>query len=114
MVKLERLYDASPIWLQNAMVTAAGYRNSKSRYGKAYFEYKEFLKKFDALPLAEKLEYQRQELVRFVRYAYESSNFYRELYRDVDISKVQRVEDLQCLPKWLFKIYRALRPVAVE
>src|SRR5690554_1629512 len=95
---LSKVYDSSPIWLQNAMVTTAGYRNSKNRYGKAYFEHREFLKKFDALPLPEKQEYQRQELVRFVRYAYENSRFYRDLYKDADISKIQRVEDLKLLP----------------
>ncbi len=97
-LSLSKVYDSSPIWLQNALVTAAGYRNSKNRYGKAYFEHKEFLRKFDALPLAEKHEYQRQELVRFVRYAYENSRFYRKLCKDVDIGKIQRVEDLRLLP----------------
>lgn len=98
MARIENLYDFSPIWIQNTMVTAAGYRNSKSRYGKAYFEHKEFLKRFDTLPLAEKQEYQRQELVRFVRCAYENSPFYRELYKGIDIETIKNVEDLKALP----------------
>lgn len=95
---LSKIYDSVPFWLQNVLVTIAGYRNSRSRYGKAYFEHKEFLRKFDALSLSEKQEYQCRELVRFVRYAYENSPFYRELYKNVDISKILQVEDLRLLP----------------
>lgn len=95
---LPKIYDLAPIWLQNAMVTVAGYRNSKSRYGKVYFKHKEFLRNFDAWPLAEKQEYQRQKFIRFVRYAYENSRFYRELYRVADINNIQRIKDLQLLP----------------
>src|SRR5690554_968513 len=98
MERLSKLYDMAPVWLQNAMVTAAGYRNRKSRYGKVYFEYKKFLKDFDALTLAEKQEYQRQKLVSFVRHAYENSRFYRELYKGIDIERIKSVEDLKTLP----------------
>lgn len=98
MLNLEKLYDASPIWLQNAMVTAAGYRNHKHRYGQAYRDYKDFLKKFDKMSLDEKLEYQREELVSFVNCTYENSKFYRELYKDIDLSRIQSVEDLKQLP----------------
>lgn len=98
MISLSKAYDASPIWLQNAMVTAAGFRNNKSRYGQVYSDYKEFLKGFDALSFDEKLEYQCTELIRFVNYANDNSKFYRDIYKDVDISKIQSVEDLKQLP----------------
>lgn len=98
MSLINKLYDRSPLWLQNVMVTAAGYRNNKSRYGKAYVEHMEFLRKFDALSVSEKTEYQRSELVRFLVYARDNSKFYKGLYKDVEISKVQSVEDLKQLP----------------
>src|SRR5690625_2961449 len=98
MISLSKIYDSSPIWFQNVMVTVAGYQKNKNRYGQTYFDHKNFLKSFDALPIEEKLEYQREELVKFVRYAHANSSFYRELYKDVDISKIQSVEALKQLP----------------
>ena len=98
MMKLEQLYDASPIWFQNAMVTVAGYRKNRNRYGKVYSNHKVFLKKFDTILLKDKLKYQRKELINFIRYAYENSGFYRELYSGIDISNIQSVEDLKKLP----------------
>lgn len=95
---IKNFYDSAPIWLQNIMITAAGYRNNKIRYGKAYHEYKAFLKKFDALTIEEKLEYQRSNLVRFLEYAHNNSKFYQELYKDIDITKIQSVADLKKLP----------------
>lgn len=91
-------YDAAPIWLQNFMVTVAGYRNNKSRYGSAYIEYKEFLKRFDALPLADKKEYQRTELIKFLHYSTGKSKFYHDLYKSFKIENIQEVSDLNCLP----------------
>nr|WP_299242816.1 hypothetical protein [uncultured Halomonas sp.] len=98
MISLGSIYDSSPIWLQNVMVTAAGYRNNKVRYGKAYDAYREFLNKFDCMPINDKLEYQRAELVRFICYAHENSKFYQELYKGIDISKIHSVEDIKQLP----------------
>ena len=95
---LQTVYDHSPIVIQNLMTTVKGYQNDKSRYGKAYYEHLDFLKDFDTWSLEDKLEYQRSEMVKFVRFAYENSKFYRELYKDVDIDSIQTVEDLKKLP----------------
>lgn len=98
MINLEKLYDASPIWFQNTMATVAGYHRNRNRYGKAYRSHKAFLEQFDHIPLHEKLEYQRKELISFIRYTYKSSVFYRELYSNIDINSIQSVEDLKELP----------------
>ncbi len=94
----QKIYDVSPIFLQNFLVSLKGFANSKQRYGKEYYRYRTFLEDFDTWPLEKKREYQRDELVRFVRFAYEKSAFYRELYKDVDIESIQTVEDLKRLP----------------
>lgn len=95
---LEELYDKSPIFLQNIMTSVAGYRNNKTRYGKVYYEYLEFLKEFDNLSIKEKKDYQSEELEKFIRYVYENSPFYKELYKNIDISTIKTVEDLKKLP----------------
>lgn len=95
---LEKVYDKSPIFIQNIMTSVAGYKKSKTRYGKTYYEYREFLKEFDKYSLEEKKEYQREKLVEFVKYAYENSSFYRELYKDIDINSINDISDLEKLP----------------
>lgn len=95
---LQTVYDHSPIIIQNLMTTLKGYQNNKSRYGKTYYEFLDFLKDFDKWSLKDKLEYQRQEMVKFVRFAYENSKFYHELYKGIDINSIQTIEDLKKLP----------------
>ncbi len=98
MSKLECIYDKSPIWLQNVMCSVKGYSNNRSRYGKKYWEYREFFNKFDALSIEEQFEYQRKALIDFIKYAVNNSKFYQELYSGIDIDAVKNVEDLKKLP----------------
>lgn len=95
---LENIYDKSPIFFQNIMVTVSGYQRNITRYGKAYYEYLEFLTEFDKWSLNDKLEFQRKELINFVKYAKENSAFYNNLYKDIDIESIQSTSDLKKLP----------------
>jgi phenylacetate-CoA ligase len=95
---LQKIYDKSPILIQNTMVSVSGYLRNKSRYGKIYYEYREFLERFDELPLNEKLQYQEKEFIRFINYAYENSSFYKELYRDIDLKNIKQIADISKLP----------------
>lgn len=94
----EKIYDRSPIFFQNTMVSLKGYLNNRERYGKEYDEYRAFLRDYDAWSLEKKLAHQQEQLVGFVRFAYENSAFYRDLYKDVDIDSVRTVDDLTKLP----------------
>lgn len=94
----KRIYDKAPILVQNLLLSGVGFQKNRSRYGAAYDKYRQFLVDFDRWSLEEQLEYQRLELIRFVKYAYEHSAFYRELYQDVDIARFSGVEDLKKLP----------------
>jgi hypothetical protein len=55
---LEKLYDSSPIFFQNLMVTVSGYDRNRSRYGKAYYDHRKFLADFDTWSLDRKRKYQ--------------------------------------------------------
>lgn len=98
MSKLDKIYDSSPVFVQNLAVSLKGYSNNRERYGRDYREYRRFLKEFDTWSLEKQLAYQQDELVKFVRYAYENSPFYREFYKDVDIQTIKTVDDLKKLP----------------
>ncbi len=94
----EKLYDRVPIFFQNLMVSISGYQRNKTRYGKKYHEYLDFLSKFDNWSLKEQLDFQNKELERFIKYAVENSKFYRNLYKEIDIDSIQTIDDLKQLP----------------
>lgn len=95
---LENLYDKSPLFIQNLMVSVSGYQRNRARYGKVYWAQREFLKEFDKLNLEEKLTYQENKFIEFIKYAYENSEFYRELYKDTDIERIKKLSDIKKLP----------------
>jgi phenylacetate-CoA ligase len=95
---LENLYDKSPIFFQNFMVTLSGYQRNRSRYGKVYYEYLSFLSEFDSWSLKRKLDFQLKELLEFIKYTVDNSLFYRELYKGIDINSIRTIEDLKRLP----------------
>ena len=98
MAGLQNIYDKSPIFFQNIMTSVKGYVNARNRYTKRYYEYREFLKDFDTWTLEEKLEYQRKQMIDFINFAYNNNKFYHSLYKNIDISSIQTIEDLKKLP----------------
>lgn len=94
----EKIYDKAPIFLQNVMCTASGYQRNASRYGKTYWNYRAFLKEFDGWPLEKQLNYQQEQLRDFLQFTVKNSRFYAELYKDIDVSEIQTVDDLKMLP----------------
>jgi len=95
---IDQIYNRSPLFFQNIMVSCSGYQRNLTRYGRVYYEHLRFLAEFDSWPLDKKIQYQTTELIRFVRYAFEHSRFYRNLYQDIDINSLSRLEDLRKLP----------------
>lgn len=98
MSRLERIYDASPIFFQNIMCSIKGILNNKKRYGKEYWKYREFLEEFDTWPLEKQLQYQKKELIKLLDYVVNNSEFYKELYKDLDITDIREIKDLERLP----------------
>lgn len=98
MSRLEGVYNVLPVSMQNLMVSVRGLANEPVRYGRQYHEHRTFLEEFDRWSLEEKLQYQNDELVRFLSYAVDNSPFYHDLYRDVDLARIRTVEDLRSLP----------------
>ena len=95
---LEKVYNQSPIFFQNVMVTLAGHQKNRQRYGKIYREHRLFLADFDTWSYEKQKDYQNKELVKFIGYAVKYSPFYQRLYENVDLSTIQGVQDLKKLP----------------
>lgn len=98
MVSLQNVYDRSPVWLQHLMTTGSGLQKNRNRYGKDYWDYRDFLAKFDTWPLERKLEYRDMRLREFITHARENSQFYCELYEGIDLNAVSAPADLGNLP----------------
>ncbi len=93
-----RIYNKSPIFIQNILTTLQGYKLKKHRFGKHYYDY---LKELESRDYSDSLflkNYQDSRVQELVSYAYKNSPFYKEFYKDIDISSVRTVEDLKKLP----------------
>lgn len=93
-----KIYDISPIFIQNIAVSFSGYIRNRSRYGKTYYLYRNFLREFDNYSLKDKKEYQYQELIKFINFAKKNSPFYSKLYQNIDIKQIKTIDDLKLLP----------------
>lgn len=98
MSLLEKIYDISPVFFQNLMVTISGYERNLGRYGKEYHKHKHFLQEFDTWSIEEKKSYQREELIKIVAYAKKHSKFYNNLYRDISLDESFGYKDFESLP----------------
>lgn len=95
---LEKIYDESPIFFQNLMVTISGYMRNKTRYGRSYYRHLDFLSNFDTWSIEKKIKYQEKELIKFLKYAVNNSVFYKNLYKDIDVKSIKNIIDLKRLP----------------
>lgn len=94
----QRIYDRSPVAVQNLMISAVGYGNNRTRYGREYWAHRAWLQGFDTWTLEQKQRYQAAELASFVKRAAHASEFYRELYAGYDLDGIRSVADLAALP----------------
>lgn len=88
----------SPLLVQNILVSASGYMKVKQRYGKTYHEHRRWLLDFDTWSLDQALEYQNLKLREFIKFSSENSPFYRQLYNEIDLGRIQSAKDLVSLP----------------
>ena len=97
-MNVRRIYDLSPIWCQNLLISLYGFKLKKQRYGKCYREKFEYFvnKKHESKEMEE--EQQVAKLVNFIKFATDNSSFYRRKYKDVNILQIKSITDLALLP----------------
>lgn len=94
----DMIYKASPIWLQNQLITLYGRKLARQRYSGIYHQEIKRLKARDVSNVKIQRDIQNHLFLDFLKYALEYSPFYKEFYKDVDISKVKSVDDIHLLP----------------
>src|SRR3972149_5530952 len=104
---IEKIYNSSPIFFQNLMVSLYGYKLYRLRYAKAYRKaFKGYISK-DYTNHEREIEIQNAELRKIIKYAFLHSNFYKRFYQGINIENIHTVDDLIKLPVLEKEVLRA-------
>ena len=95
---IEKLYEKSPIWFQNWMISLYGAKLAHLRYGNEYHVFLDYLKQRDVSNPQVQKRIQNQLFLDFLHYAVKNSPFYQDFYKDVDLNQIKSVEDITKLP----------------
>jgi phenylacetate-CoA ligase len=95
---ITQMYSFSPVFMQNLYISAYGWRLANKRYGETYRKKLDLFARRDISDVAVQKEIQNRKFLDFLSYALEYSPFYKEFYRDVDLSRVKTVDDISLLP----------------
>ena len=94
----EKIYSQSPIWFQNQLISMYGRKLYKRRYTGVFQAELQRLKERDITDATKMKELQNEMFLDFLNYTVNNSPFYREFYKDVDLSRIKTVEDITLLP----------------
>jgi phenylacetate-CoA ligase len=96
----EKLYQRSPIPVQNLAVSYWGRKLYRQRFGPEYERWAEFLERSERFSAEEHRRYQEERLSAIVRHAYETVPYYRRLFDGLSLrpDDITAVEDLTKLP----------------
>ncbi|MBO5632416.1 MAG: phenylacetate--CoA ligase family protein [Aeriscardovia sp.] len=94
----ETLYELSPIWMQNYLISTYGQKLCRQRYGKVYHDELKRLKNRDFTNYEDQKNIQNATFLEFLSYAVENSPFYKEFYKGIDLSQIKTVDDITKLP----------------
>jgi len=105
----DAVYQHSPWWIQNCLLTAHGWRIGQHRYGRPYKEALRWLKQSETWSIEEVRAYQDERLRRIVRIAYERTRYYRSVFDSAGLKPddIRSVQDLPNLPLLTKEIVRA-------
>ena len=88
---LQKIYDHSPIFLQNLMVSTQGWRFQKERYNKEYYKELEHLRTID-----NEFDIQEVRLNEFINFIKKNSLYYNNLF--YNLPDYFTIENLKLLP----------------
>ena len=97
---LKKLYDASPILIQEWLLTAFSSRTNSQRYGGRFPEFRALLEQSQWWDAARMRAWQEERLREVLTHAYENVPYYRETFRNCgyDPARFAGLEDLRKLP----------------
>ena len=98
--RAEALYFASPVWLQNVLVSAMGYKLYRRRYTGMYHELRELVRESREWSEAKKADYQSERLHEMVKHCRHHIPYYQKLFAEHGIheNQITSLNDLQKIP----------------
>lgn len=102
--RIESLYYSSPVWLQNMLVSALGYRLYVKRYTGRYHQIRALLSEARHWTGSQRLAYQNERLYEMVRFCKQNVPYYQKLFaehglRDQDITHIDDLHKIPVLDK---------------
>lgn len=94
----ENIYKLSPIWFQDILISVYGWKLYRMRYKGIYSQELERLKLRNISNIEKQKEIQNKMFMDFLAYTIKYSPFYKEFYKDVDLSQIKSVDDIHLLP----------------
>lgn len=97
---LIKIYNLFPWWIQNIVCSVEGYRISKKRYNKTFWNSLQFLEKSDKWTYQEYINYQETHLKNIIREAYSNVPYYKEIFKinKINPNDINTISDLKKLP----------------
>lgn len=101
----QKIYDTSPVWLQNLLVSAYGFHLYRKRYvGPVYHQAKALIERVNSMSLAEQRAYQGEQLHAIIRHSRANVPYYGRLLADLglteqDFTEPEHVKKLPILTK---------------
>lgn len=97
---LETIYEHSPVIVQNAMISAYGWKLARLRYGGEFRKYVEKLLRSERYSASELAELQNENLRTLIRHCYENVPYYARLFQELKLTPqdFQTAADLHKLP----------------
>ena len=95
---LNRIYALSPVFLQDLAVSLYGLILYYQRYGFTYQKYLKIYSQRKSLSIDNEIKLQNEYFLKLLNHAITLSPFYKDFYKDVDLSQIRSVEDIYHLP----------------
>ncbi|MAI32196.1 MAG: hypothetical protein CMM07_11075 [Rhodopirellula sp.] len=102
--QIEKVYYSSPVWMQNILVSALGYRLYLRRYTGSYHQILSLLSEARHWTERQRLAYQNERLYEMVRFCKHNVPYYQKLFaehglRDQDITHIDDLHKIPVLDK---------------
>jgi phenylacetate-CoA ligase len=102
--KAEALYFSSPVWLQNVMVSAVGYKLYQKRYTGMYYQLRELVQESRTWGTIKREAYQSEKLHQMVKHCRTHIPYYQKVFAEYglhenDVTDVSHIQKLPILDK---------------
>ncbi len=97
-MNFNKIYNISPVFIQDLMTSVQGLIYKHQRYGKIYFSHKKTLQNRKYNNSIDNERIQNEIFLAYLKNTIENSPFYKEFYKNIDLSLIRSADDIKILP----------------